>query len=44
MNPVQEVALLRQRVLYRNGTLQLPDNSAGEGLQVCAPVRHPFSA
>ena len=36
MNPVQEVARLRQEVLYSNGTLQLPHNSSGGGLQVCA--------
>ena len=42
MNPVQEVARLRQKLLYSNGTLQLPNNSSGGGLQVCAPVRRPF--
>lgn len=34
MNPVAEVALLRQRLLYSNATLQLPDNSSSGGLQV----------
>ena len=34
MNPVEEVALLRQKVLYNNSALQLPDNSSSGGLQV----------
>ena len=35
MNPVEEVALLRQRVLYSNSMLQLPSNSSSGGVQVC---------
>ena len=36
MNPVEEVTGLRQKVLYRNSTLQLPYNSSSGGLQVDA--------
>ncbi len=35
MNPVEEVARLRQKVLYSNSTLQLPSNSSDGGVQVC---------
>ena len=34
MNPVEEVARLRQKQLYSNSSLQLPSNSSSGALQV----------
>ena len=45
MNPVEEVARLRQKQLYSNSSLQLPSNSSSGALKVnlisCSPVPAP---